>query len=309
MADPVPTGDTPLSLGRLDNGQAPPAESLPGQKVRSNWGSLSTPGGGKKNQLRFDDAAGGESMDVTASHNYNERTENDKVVNVTATDSHHVGGNHTNSVAIQQSTTVKGAQSYTIGGNRDVKTTGVLTIQAASETVMVGGVRKFKVGGDYETKAGTLARIVGAAENVVAIQEANRHVTGASTIAVGATWAEVGGLVSSCGVLGASTLTVGGPISVNASTVSINASVLTESYGGLYKGHAGAKFTAKAPIIKLRAGAAFRAKGADVFFKATSKIVVSAGGVRITITPSSITVKGKLKGGATSVVTTKEEIT
>jgi type VI secretion system secreted protein VgrG len=61
-------------------------------------------------------------------------------------------------------------------------------------------------------------------------------------------------------------------------------------------------------LIKLKAGGAFRVKGADVFFKATSKIVVKAGGVTITITPASIKVKGKLKGDATSVVTTKEEV-
>jgi type VI secretion system secreted protein VgrG len=308
MSDPVPTGDSPLELGRLDNGQAPPAESLPGQKVRSNWGTLTTPGGGKMNQVRFDDASGGECMHLNASNNYNERTENDKVVTVKADEANEVGGNHVNTVTLQQVSVVKGAQTYSVGGNRDLTTVGVLAISAASETVMVGGIRKFKVGGDYESKAATLARIVGAAENVVAIQETNRHVSGASTIVVGGTWAEVGGVAASTGVLGASTLTVGGPLSVRASSASINASVLTEKYAGLYRGHAGAAFTMKAPTISLKAGASFKAKGADVFFKAKSKIVVKAGGVTITITPGSIKVKGQLKGDSTSVVTTKEKI-
>lgn len=308
MSDPVPTGDNPLELGRLINGQAPPAEGLPGQKVRSNWGTLTTPGGGKLNQLRFDDAAGSEGMHTNASKNYNERTENDKVVGVKADETNEVGGNHVNTVTLQQVSVVKGAQTYSVGGNRDVTTVGVLGISAASETVMVGGVRKFKIGGDYESKAASLGRIVGAAENVIAIQETNRHVTGASTIAVGGTWAEVGGVSASTGVLGMSTLTVGGSLSVSASKASINASVLTEKYAGLYRGHAGAKFTLKSPTIKLKAGGAFNAKGADVFFKATSKIVVKAGGVTITITSGSIKVKGKLEGDSTSVVTTKEEI-
>jgi type VI secretion system secreted protein VgrG len=308
MSDPVPTGDAPLELGRLMNGQAPPAEALPGQKVRSNWGTLTTPGGGKQNQLRFDDAAGSEGMHTEASTDYNERTENDKVVTVGADDSNEVGGDHVATVTQQQVNVVKGAQTYSIGGNRDVTTVGVLGISAASETVTVGGVRKFQVGGDYETKTATLARIVGAAENVVAIQETNRHVSGASTIVVGATWAEVGGITASTGVLGASTLTVAGPLSVRASNASINASVLTETYAGLYRGHAGGKLTIKAPLIKLKAGGALTAKGADVFFKASGKIVVKAGGVTITITPGSIKVKGKLKGDSTSVVTMKEEV-
>jgi type VI secretion system secreted protein VgrG len=308
MSDPAPTGDTPIEIGRLDNGRAPPAESLPGQKVRSNWGTLTTPGGGKKNQIRFDDAAGNEGMHLEASHDYNERTENDKVVNVKADETNIVGANHMNSVEVQQINTVTGAQTYSVGGNRDVTTTGVLAILAGSETVMVGGTRKFTVGGDFETKAATVARIVGAAENVVAIQETNRHVSGASTISVGGTWAEIGGLAASVGVLGMSRLTVAGPISVSASNASINASVLSETYAGVYKGHAGGKLTIKSPSVKLKAGAAFKAKGADVFFKATSKIVVKAGGVTITITPGSIKVKGKLKGDATSVATTQQEI-
>ena len=308
MSEPVPTGDTPLELGRLINGKAPPAESLPGQKVRSNWGTLSTPGGGKLNQLRFDDASGSEGMHTNASKDYNERTENDKLVTVTANETNTVGGNHLNTVTLQQSSGVTGAQTYLVGGNRDLTTVGVLGISAAGETVMVGGVRTFKIGGDYEAKAATLARIVGAAENVVAIQETNRHVTGVSTIAVGGTWAEIGGLAASTGVLGASVLEVAGPLSVRSGTASINASVLTESYAGLYRGHAGGAFTVKAPSIKLKVGGAFKAKGADVFFKATSKIVVKAGGVTITITPGSIKVKGKLKGDSTSVVTTREVI-
>ncbi|WP_437603084.1 type VI secretion system tip protein TssI/VgrG [Sorangium sp. So ce590] len=308
MNDPAPTGDTPLELGRLDNGQAPPAESLPGQKVRSNWGTQSTGGSGKQNQIRFDDAAGNEGMHFAASKDATERTENDKVVRVTADEENIVGGNHTSTVTLQQVTTVTSGQTYSVGGNRDVTTTGVLGIFAASESVSVGATRKLTVGGDYEMKAATLSRIVGAAENVVAIQSTNRHVTGASTIAVGGTWTEIGGLTASMGVLGASTLTAGGPLSVSAKNVSINASVLSEKYAGLYRAHAGADFTVGAPVIKLKAGGAIRAKGADVSFKAKTRIVLKAGGVTVTITPASITVKGKLKGDSTSVVTTKEEV-
>ena len=307
-SDPVATGDTPLELGRLMNGEAPPPEGLPGQKVRSNWGTRSSPGGGKENQLRFDDAAGSEGMHLGASKDYSERTENDKGVTVTADETNEVGANHVNAVTLQQVIAVKGAQTYVVGANREVTTVGALGITAASEAVMVGGVRSFKVGGDFETKAASLSRIVGAAEDVVAIQETNRHVTGVSSIAVGATWAEVGGVAASTGVLGASSLTVAGPLSIRGSNVSINATTLTESYAGAYRGHAGSKLTVEAPSIKVKAGGALKAKGAHVFFKATSQIVVKAGGVTITIKPGSIKVKGKLKGNSKSVVTTKEEI-
>lgn len=307
-SDPVPTGDTPIELGRLIHAAAPPAEPLPAQKVRSSWGTESTPGGGKQNRLRFDDAAGNEGMHLDASKNYNERSENDKVVKITADDTCAVGGNHQSSVTLQQITSVGGAQRYDVGGNRDLTTVGVLAISAAGETVSVGGDRRFQVGGDYETKTASLARVVGAAENVMAIQGVDRHVSGASTLAVGGTWAEVGGASASMGVLGASTLSAGGPLLVRASNVSINASVLSERYAGAYQGRAGGKLTVKAPVIKLQAGGAFKAKGANVLFKASAKIVVQAGGVTITLFSGSIKVKGTLKGDSTSVVTTKEKV-
>lgn len=308
MSLPASTGDTPIELGRLVNGEAPPAETLPGQKVRSNWGTLTTPGGGKMNQLRFDDAAGAEGMHVEAAKDFNERTENDKVVRVTADETNIVGQNHINTVKLQQITTVKGAQTYSVGKNRELTTVGILGISAADETVMVGGIRKIEVGGDYATQAGSVARIIGAAENVLAIEETNRHVTGASTIAVGGTWAEVGGVSSSIGVLGANRLTVAGPMSVRAADVSINATILTEKYAGVYRGHAGSKFTLDAPQISIKAGATFKAKGANVYFKAKSKIELKAGGIKITMTPGSIKVKGKLDGAAATVVTTKEQV-
>jgi type VI secretion system secreted protein VgrG len=309
MSDPVPTGDAPIELGRLDNGQAPPAHSLPAKKVKSHFGSQSTPSSGKSSHVGVDDSAGSEGLSVNSAKDHHEKTENDKVVTVGASEKNTVGGNHTNSVTLQQITEVAGAQSYSVGGNRDVTTTGVLGISAASENVSVGGVRKFTVGGDYETKAASIKRFVGGAEIVTAIQGTNRHVTGAMSVGIGAAWVEIGGVSASVGVLGASTLNVGGPISIKAPKVSINASVLNETYAGLYKGHAGAKFTVGSPLIKLKAGAAFSAKGADVLFKAKSQIVIKAGGVTIEIKPSSIKVKGKIKGDSTSVVSTKEEVT
>lgn len=307
-SEPAADGDAAFELGRMIHGQAPPAESLPGQKVRSNWGTLTTPGGGKQNQLRFDDAAGNEGMLTNASTNFTERTENDKVVIVTANETNTVGGDHQNTVTIQQQTAVTGAQSLTVSGNRELTTVGLFGVSAASELVTVGATRDIKVGGDYETKAATLARVVGAAENVIAIQETNRHVTGASTIVVGGTWTEIGGLTASTGVLGASTLKVDGPMSIKAQNVSINATTLSEKYDGVYKGHAGGKLTGESATVKLKAGGAMKVKGADVLFKASAKIVVKAGGVTITITPSSIKVKGKVKGDSTSVIPAKEEV-
>ena len=133
-------------------------------------------------------------------------------------------------VGIAHALSVKGSQTYTIGGSRDVTTVGDFSIGTASESVSVGGLRSFQVGGDYETTAATLLRSVGAVKAEVAIQEVNRHVSGVSTIAVGGSWNETGGLTSSVSVLGASALTVGGPLSINAKDYALSASLLSETY-------------------------------------------------------------------------------
>src|SRR5262249_43981790 len=85
------SADEPHALGRLDNGVAVPAESLPHRKVRSAFGSRTTPGGGSANVLSTDDAAGNEGMLLNASGDYDEVTAIDKMVQVAAADVHVVG--------------------------------------------------------------------------------------------------------------------------------------------------------------------------------------------------------------------------
>ncbi|MDC3955574.1 type VI secretion system Vgr family protein [Polyangium jinanense] len=307
MSAPTTTGDTPVELGRLANGSAVPPEAMPDQKVRSCFGSATTPGGGSANVLRTDDTAGNEGFLRNASRDFNDRTENDRVLEVTADDTNEVGANHMVTVGIEDKVVVLGAQTTSIGGNREVTSVGSHNVAAAAESVVIGGLRKFMVGGDYQTKCATLARVVGAAEEVVAIQGINRHVTGASSVSVGGTWAEVGGLSSAQSVLGRSSLVAGGALTVQAKNAVVNASVLTESYAS-YAGTAGGAITYAWASGRVKVGGALTMKGAGVLFKATSKITIKAGGVTITLTSGAIKVKGKVDGGAASVVTGEQEI-
>lgn len=293
--------DEPYQLGRLDNGVHVPAESLPGQKVRSAFGSRTTPGGGSQNLLRMDDAAGVEGFSLVASKNMNERTENDKLTSVTADETVVVGANHTEIVGIQQTVVVAGAQSLTVGGNRDMTTTGQFAIQAASESVSVGGVRKFQVGGDMSTSCASLTRTVGGAKAEVAIEEQNRHVTGPHTLVVGAGWAEVGGLSSSVSVLGASTLTAGGPIAIQTANYSLKASSITETYGAKTESAGGARVHEAKASLSLKVGGALSLKGSLVVFDAPD-IKISAGGATIKLGGSTITIDGKLDTSGGSLV-------
>jgi type VI secretion system secreted protein VgrG len=296
----------PYEIGRLYNGQAPPPEGLPGQKVRTAFGTLTTPGGGSANLVRTDDAAGNEGLLINASRDYNERTENDKGITVKIDDIHSVGSNRTHIVGILSGVTVTSSQTYDVGASRDVTTTGNLTIKAASEKVAVGGLRIFQVGGDYETTAGSVKRAVVGAKAEVAIQEVNRHVTGVSTVLVGGGWTEVGGLSAATSVLGASTLKVAGPMSVDAKDYSLKASSLKEEYASRKIRAGGKRNESIGGPAKYSIDGALTMKGSNVFFKASSKLTIKAGGVTITITPSAVKIKGAFDSSEASIVTGDE---
>lgn len=300
------SGDMPYEIGRLYNGEAPPPEGLPGQKVRSAFGTMTTPGGGSANLLRMDDAAGNEGLLINASRDYNERTENDKSTTVKVNDVHTIGANHTDTIGILHAVTVDGAQTYSVGAKREVTTVGNLVIGAASESVKVGGIRLFKVGGDYGMHAGTLIRAVGALKAEVAIQEVNRHVTGVSTVLVGGGWTEIGGLHAGTSVLGASALNVAGPMSVKAKMVSLKASALKEDYASRTVKAGAKRVEAFGGSARYTVGGSLSGKGSAVFFKAASKITLKASGVTVTITPSAIKISGDFDSSEASVITGEE---
>lgn len=301
-----PSADQPFELGRLYNGVARPPEDLPAQKVRTNFGSLTSPGGGSANLLQMDDAAGRELMFLNASKDLNERTENDKDVKVTVDDVLTVGSNRTEIVGIQKQLTVTASQTTTVGVSRDWSMTGALKLSAGSESIRVGGLRLVQVGGDYSTETATMDRVIGGAKAEVAVQEVNRHVTGVSTILVGGSWKEIGGLASSQSILGSSTLVAGGPLSIKARDYSLQASVLKETYASKEVTAGGKRVEKYGGSATYTIGGKLELKGSKVTFKATSKIVIEGAGAKITITKSKIVVDGVLDTSAVSIVTGKE---
>ena len=211
------SGDEPFELGRLiNNGAAPPAESLPGKKTRSAFGTPTTPGGAGSNVYRTDDLAGAEQQLLQASRDLletiqndkNERIQSDDVLEVTGARKHHVG--------IVYEVKVDGSQMYTVHGQRELHATGAITLQAVDETVAIGGLRYVRTGGSYQSQVGgSFLRIVVGAKMENAIEAQNRHTTGASVLVVGDTWAERGALVAR-NVGGASMLEVKNAMTVTA---------------------------------------------------------------------------------------------
>jgi type VI secretion system secreted protein VgrG len=298
------SADMPYVLGRLDNGAAPPAEGLPGRKVRSALGSRTTPGGGSANVLRMDDAAGQEDMLLNASSDYNERTESDKTVFVKATDAHTIGADRTHIVGLACEVAVDAEQSTSVGASRSVNVGGAMVFGLGSESVMVGGVRLFDIGGDYSTDVtGSLTRAVGAAKLETAIAAHNRHVNGAATVLVGGSWNEVGGVASAVGVAGAHVRAIGGPINVRAPNCAIEATALEESFGA-YTASAGGFVQDKFKgAVALSADGSASMKGSKIIVNAKASLTIEAAGMTIRLTPSSIDVKGPFDSGVDTKVT------
>jgi type VI secretion system secreted protein VgrG len=290
------SADAPYSVGRLYNGQAPPPNGLPGKKVVSAFGTLTTPGGGGGNLVEMNDTAGNEGMNFNASKDFNERTENDKNSDITANDTWTVSAARKLIVGQVLSVKVGAAQSYTVGGSRTVNVTSNKLIGAASETVMVGGLRVFNIGGDYKTACASLTRLVGGAKAEAAIEHVTRSVKGAQTVLVGGSWNTVAGVSANVSVSGAATELVAGAKSIKASKYYLVVKgAYNETLASRTVKAGGDRQEGFGAAASYTIGGSATIKGSDIVVKATAKITLKAGGATITITPGAIEISGDYK--------------
>jgi type VI secretion system secreted protein VgrG len=256
----------------------------------------------------MDDAAGNEEMSFTASKDFNERAENDKVTTVTASDTWTIGANRSTTVTKVYSLGVKGAQTITVGGSRAVNVEANKIITAASESVTIGGARIFDVGGDSHTQAASLSRLVGAAKMVAPIEHQSQSVTGAASVLVGGPWHQLSGLSAGVDVGGASAETVAGAKMIRGLSYGLSVrGAVTESFASKKVDAGTDAIDAATSKETLRAGGSAKIKGADVVFVAKTKIQIKAGGVTIKITPGSVTIQGKFKSTQSAVDDSSED--
>jgi type VI secretion system secreted protein VgrG len=287
------SADNPFEIGRLYNGVASPPSSLPAKKICSAFGTLTTPGGGSANLVQFDDTAGNEGMTFNASRDFNERTTNDKTTSITADDSHTVGANRKVLVGQVHAVEVKGAQTYSVGATRTVNVNANKIIKAGSETVAIGGARIFDVGGDQSTTSASLMRAVGAAKLETCIEHQSILVTGSSARSIGASFTQLAGVSAALSVGGINKEEVGGAKTIKALKYGLSVrGALTETYASRTVSAADIN-DAYSAAATLQVGGSATMTGADVIVSATSKLVVKAGGMTITITPGAVKIDGK----------------
>jgi type VI secretion system secreted protein VgrG len=148
--------DRPVVTGMLYNGQFMPPYALPEGKTRTSLRTRSTPGGGGSNEIRFEDAKGGEEIMIHAQHDQTIATANDKRKTVGNCESRTVKVNETIEVGGDQSvqitkgfqTTVGGNRSVTVGGNQTTSVNAVAGLTASGNSDGLVGGNHFELDGN-----------------------------------------------------------------------------------------------------------------------------------------------------------------
>lgn len=166
--------DRPYVLGRTYNAKQTPPYALPANKTVTALSTMSSPGAGRENQIRFDDAAGRQNISFAAGFGKNTTVANDMVTQTVK----------------NEELTVKASQSRTVGANEDVAVTQGYLNGVGSQTATVGGMQKIYVTGDMNVGVGSETVVVGGA----CLEKVGNPVSGAINLAKAAALEGAGAL-------------------------------------------------------------------------------------------------------------------
>lgn len=292
---------TPVALGRLYNGEAPPPSPLPAERTVSAFGTRTSPGGGSFNGLVFNDTAGSESMAFTASYDLNERTEADKVTSIAGNEAVEIAGQRATSVGQVASEAIAADQSTTVGSNRTLSVEANAIVESGEETVRVGGARVFQTAGDLTTQATSVQRWVAGAKGIASINGEQIYTAGASVRHYHAHWVQRTPRSTGVDVLGASTVTVVGTKTVDARAVSLMALSLKEECSRRREEVGGNRMRNADKALCLDVAKDLTIDSGEMSFQAEDKLVIKAGNCTVTLKPEKIVIDAKYRGDKTSV--------
>ncbi len=288
--------DQPIITGRVYNAEAMPPYALPAGAVINGLKSQTHKGAGY-NEMSMDDTAGKEKitihgqydMDTTVLHDQSCTVKNNRTDKVLVDDSETIGNNQTLKVGVDQKIDVGGNRTETVGGAESITITGHRHEQVnGGEDVTINGSRSHTVNGTATTtisiaEAHTVgagrAHTVGGGEAITVGAAQVVTVAGAQMVSVGAVQRVNVGGVQSIGVKGAQSVSVGG-------IHKLSAAAINQSSKGVFKVKAAGTAMIEAPTIVLKAGGSkiimnssgVTIKGAKVTIKADGDIGMKAGG-------------------------------
>lgn len=279
--------DRPIVTGRVYNGEQTPPFPLPAGAVISGLKSNTHKGRGY-NELSMDDTAGKEKVTIhgqydmatTVEHDQTTTVHNNRTDAIDVDDSETVGSNQTLDVGSNQTISIGANRSESVGGTETITITGHRTETVnGGETVTVTGGRSHTVNG-VQTTTISLAEVhsvgagrmhnVGAAEAVTVGGAQMVNVGGAQMVSVGGVQRVNVGSLQSVGVSGPHKL---------------SAAVIQQTSKGVFKIKAGGTTMIEAPTIILKAGGSkiimnssgVTIKGAKIVAKASGNVTINGG--------------------------------
>ena len=145
--------DRPVVLGRAYNEKQPPPHSLPANKTMTSLATYSSPGGGARNAITFDDAKGRQHFAINAASGRTLSVGGNMLVQTALNEEHSVSGSHRRSVGANESISIGkaylvsvGTEEASVGGSQKIYTKGDISIGVGSESVTVGGALLEQVG-------------------------------------------------------------------------------------------------------------------------------------------------------------------
>jgi type VI secretion system secreted protein VgrG len=173
--------DRPIITGRVYNGKNRPPKTAP---THSSLLSLSTPGGGVKNEITFEDTAGSERIYTNAGKDMTANVGNNRAENVSVDASMSVGANNLEQIGSNQSTTVGADDSLAVSGNQT-------KVIGGNRTRIVGGNRTKIVGAnETRTTASNHVNVVGGSLTETVGGDVTESYGSVRTTAIASTWIE-----------------------------------------------------------------------------------------------------------------------
>lgn len=288
--------DRPIIIGRLYNSAQPPPATLPGDKTVTAFQSFTSPGGGGHNEIRINDAAGSELINVHAQKDMNVAVANDRKIHVTNNATVGVGSNQKLTVGVARDEEVKAndalvvgaTQAWTIGALRTEMVTKDLSVEIAGKRDTTIGVSDMTMTPKQIaiSTSGNLSETVGGLCLEAAALETSMAVGGAATIMVGGAKIEAVGAGKSEMTVGARSSLIGGAF-INAAgkdvTLGCKGSKTTVVGGVLVSAASKTADLSAATDLTIRVGAAFAALGKTIVLKVgKSNITLASGGAVVT---------------------------
>ncbi len=291
--------DKPVIVGRLYNGAFPPPGNLPADNTITALTSFSSPGGGGHNEIRMNDAAGSELVNVHAqkdlnlvvANNKEETITNDRTLGVGVDETLSVGADQTVSVTSDDALTVGGSQQWTVGASRTKTVTGNQKLEVSgSRSVTIGASHTTMTPmADSTTTMGNLTETIGTMCLEAAALGVDITVGGAAAMTIGAAKIEAVAKGKSDTTVGARVSGIGGALVQIASEdiASTTSSSHSTLVGGAWLSNAsGNSQFSTAETLDINVGGALIVSG-------SSKVVFKVGDSNITLASGGVVLKSK----------------